>query len=366
MFKRMLATMVALSALSGAAAAQTPAAPPQPADGQAPCALPDVAVSAELDPISGSNLVTVPVAINGKTKNFLLAVGTNATSVSQATAYDLKLTEGLKRTEALQSGFASQSEATANRDFNVGGTMSVTMVDVRNSRGVDGRPRVNIASFSIGGATGKNLALAVATDGEIAKSAPYDGILTGDFFKQYDLELDFTAMKLRYLTANKCSDPHQVVFWPHKEVAIIPMNMGDGKIEVQVAIGGHEINAALDTASPRTIMRRDVAENTVGLKAGSPQMPPAGDLKDGDGMQIYTATFPQITFAGGVTALNVPALIQVNGMTHNLHREAILGSRAQFKAEPRIPALTLGMDVLRQLHLYVVYGQNSIYMTDAE
>jgi len=40
-------------------------------------------------------------------------------------------------------------------------------------------------------------------------------------------------------------------------------------------------------------------------------------------------------------------------------------SRAQFKADPRIPALTLGMDVLRQLHIYVVYNQKSIYMTAA-
>ena len=113
-------------------------------------------------------------------------------------------------------------------------------------------------------------------------------------------------------------------------------------------------------------MRRDVAENTVGLKAGSPQMPPMDDLRDGHDMQIYTATFPQITFAGGVTAFNVPALIQTNGMTHNLHREATLESRAKFKADPRIAALTLGMDVLSQLHLYIVYGKDSIYMTAAK
>jgi hypothetical protein len=252
------------------------------------------------------------------------------------------------------------------RDFNAGGTAQISMVDARNDRGQGGRARVNIPSFTIGGATGKNLAFNIATDAEIPKSAPYDGILTGDFFKKYDVELDFTAMKINYLSPNTCSDPHRVVFWPHKDVAIIPMDMVDGKIEVQVDIAGHKINAIIDTGSPRTIMRRDIAENTVGLKADSPQMPPAGDMRDGDDMQIYTATFPQITFAGGVTAFNVPALIQVNGMTHNLHKEATLGSRAQFKAEPRIAALTLGMDVLRQLHLYVVYGQNSIYMTAAQ
>ena len=366
MTKNLFGTLVALLALSGTTAAQTNAPAAPPADAEASCALPDVAVTAELDPIAGSRLVTVPVAINGKPKNFLLSVGTNSSTVSPATVSELKLIEGVKRTETFQSGPAFQSEMVSNRDPLVGATSQFTMVDVKGAHAEENsRPHVNIPAFTIGGATGKNLTFAVATEAEIAKGAPYDGILTGAFFKQYDIELDFTAMKLRYLTANKCSDPHQVVFWPHKEVAIIPMDVMDGKIEVQVDIGGHKINAILDTASPRTIMRRDIAENTVGLKAGTPQMVAIDGMKDGNGMQIYTATFPQITFAGGVTALNVPALIQVNGMTHNLHKEAVLGSRAQFKADPRIPALTLGMDVLRQLHLYVVYGQNNIYMTAA-
>jgi hypothetical protein len=144
------------------------------------------------------------------------------------------------------------------------------------------------------------------------------------------------------------------------------MNMADGKIQVQVDIAGHKINAVLDTAAPRSVMRRDIAESTMGVGAGSPKMPPVDGLTDGRDMQVYTTTFPQITFAGGVTALNVPALIQSNSMTHNTHREPMLGFKATFKADPRIPALTLGMDVLRQLHLYVVYGQNNIYMTAAE
>jgi len=365
MNKKRLSSFIAAMAITGSAAAQTPAAPPPSAE--AACALPDVAVTTELDPIQGSNLVTVPVEINGKPKNFLLSVGTNASTVSPATVSELKLIEGIKRTETFQSGPTSQTEMISNRDPLVGATSQFTMVDVKGTHVEENnRPHVNIPTFTIGGATGRNLTFAVASDPEITKSAPYDGILTGNFFKQYDVELDFTAMKLRYLTANKCTDPHQVVFWPHKEVAIIPMDMADGKIEVQVDIGGHKINAVLDTASPRTIMRRDIAENTLGLKAGSPQMPPVDGMRDGNDMQIYTATFPQIIFAGGVTALNVPALIQVNGMTHNIHKEAVLGSRAQFKADPRIPALTLGMDVLRQLHLYIVYGQNSIFMTAAE
>jgi hypothetical protein len=45
----------------------------------------------------------------------------------------------------------------------------------------------------------------------------------------------------------------------------------------------------------------------------------------------------------------------------------VLGSRATFMADPRqrIPGLTLGMDVLHQLHLYVVQGQQTLYVTAA-
>ncbi len=363
MFKHSSAVFAAVVSLNTAAAAQ---AEPT-ASTQKTCTLPAIAASVDLKGIPGSDAVTVPVEINGKPKQFLLAVGANVSEVSQATVNELKLVEGFKRTETFQSGPATWSGDTSLRNELTGSTIQSTFVDVKGVHAAeDGRAHIIIPSFTIGGATGKNLSFAVANDSEIGKAAPYDGLMTGSFFKQYDVELDFAGMKLNYLTPNACTDPHQVVFWKHKEVAIIPMTMSDGKIEVQVAIGGHQIDAVLDTSSARTIMRRDVAENTLGLKANSPQMLPAGDMKDGSDMQIYTASFPQITFAGGVTAFNVPALIQVNGMTHNLHKEAVLGSRAQFKADPRIPALTLGMDVLRQLHLYIVYGQNNIYMTAAE
>lgn len=360
MFRQALGAIIALPGLSVAAMAQT--APP-PA---APCALPAIAASVELDPVVGSNLVTVPVEINGQPKQFLLAVGTGPTLISQAVVRDLKLTDDNKLTEVFQADRTTYPDTTETRDFTVNSTVQVSMVDARNSRATDGKARVKIASFTIGGAVGKNLSFAVATDTDIENSAPYDGILTGDFFKHYDVELDFARMKLTYLTPNTCSDPHQVAFWPHKDVAIIPMDLASGKIQVQVEIAGHKIDAILDTSSARTIMRRDVAESTVGLEAGSSKMPPVAGLRDGKDMQVYTATFPQIAFAGGVTAFNVPALIQVNSMTHNMHKEPMLGSRAQFKADPRIPALTLGMDVLRQLHIYVVYGQNNIYMTAAD
>ncbi|MGZ5928146.1 MAG: aspartyl protease family protein [Rhizomicrobium sp.] len=362
MVKQIFAALIALLGLSATAAAQTNT--PAPAQ---PCALPSVADSVALNPVPGSDLVTVPVEINGKPKQFLLNIGTNASEVSQAMVDELHLTEGLKRTETFQSGPADQSEANTNRIMTVGATVQATLVDVKGAHNVDdGRSRVNIPSFTIGNATGKNLQFVVANDREIGKSAPYDGLMTGSFFKNYDIELDFYGNKLNYLTPTSCADPHQVVFWPHTEVAIIPTNMADGKIEVQVNVNGQLINAILDTSSPQTVMRRDIAELKLGLKANTPTMMPDGDLEDGRGLQVYKAFFKQITFAGGVTAINVPVQIRSNSMIHNVGREPTLGSRAQFNAEPRIPELTLGMDVLHQLHLYVVPAQGNMYVTAAQ
>jgi hypothetical protein len=366
MFKHTLSAFIALLTLNAAATAQTAA--PAAQTGDAPtCALPAVADTVALQQLPGSDLVTVPVEINGKSKQFLLDIGSNASEVSEAAVNELHLTEGLKRTETFQSGPADQSDGNTNRIMTVGATVQATLVDVKGAHNVDdGKARVNIPSFTIGNATGKNLQFVVANDKEIGKSAPYDGLMTGSFFKNYDIELDFYGNKLNYLTPTSCADPHQVVFWPHTEVAIIPTTMADGKIQVQVNVNGQVINAVLDTSSPQTIMRRDIAELKLGLKANTPTMMPDGDLEDGRGMQVYKAFFKQISFAGGVTAINVPVQVRSNSMIHNLNRQPTLGSRAQFNADPRIPELTLGMDVLHQLHLYIVYNQDNIYVTAAE
>src|ERR1700759_3277887 len=94
----------------GTALAQTNTAPPAAAD-TAKCALPAIAASAELNQVSGSQLVTVPVEIDGKPKQFLLAVSANASEVSQAAVKELKLVEGLKRTETFFNGTAQRLRA---------------------------------------------------------------------------------------------------------------------------------------------------------------------------------------------------------------------------------------------------------------
>lgn len=64
----------------------------------------------------------------------------------------------------------------------------------------------------------------------------------------------------------------------------------------------------------------------------------------------------------------MPALIQVNSMVRKARRAATTGSRLQAADDPGdpVPELTLGMDVLHQLHLFIVFGQNKLYVTSAQ
>jgi hypothetical protein len=343
---KLFAALVMLFGFPAAAAAES-------------CTLPAVADQVDLNHIPGSDLMTVPVEINGKPKQFLLDIGTNPTEISEAAAEELALPENRKQVETLEHGGGDITGRS-------GSGLSVAVVDVRHSTGRDGtRGRVAVDSFTIGNATTRHVQFPVAYDKEMGKSKPYDGLMTGDFFKQYDAEVDFAGKQINYLTPTKCTDPDKLVFWSHTAVAAIPMTLLDGKIHTQVSILGHVIDAVVDTSAARTVMRRDVAEVVLGYKPDTPDMMPAADLKDAMGQQVYGHTFSLVSFAGGVAAQNVPALIQTTGMMRDPLMDPVLGSRAQ-SSDPRIPDLTLGMDVLHQLHLYVVFGQKKLYVTASQ
>ena len=351
MRNEILAAFIGLVGLNSVTAAQ--AQTPAPT-----CATPKVAGQVvDLGTVPGSDLMTVPVEINNTPKQFLLDVNTTPDAVSQAAVVALHLPEVDQ---------ATQSNAFA--DLNTASQFRAAVVDVKSGgTAMNYQARVRVASFTIAGANVQNLQFLVANDRDMGKSEPYDGVLTGSLFPQYDINFDFGGKHLSFLDPTTCTDPNQVAYWPHAAVAVIPMTIKNSRIVVPVTINGHSLDAVIDTGLPRTVMRRDIAEKLFGIKVDTPDTPVDGDAEDGMGQQIYRHVFPQISF-GGVTANNVPARIQTNSMIHPIHREPTLGSRAQFASTPadRIPDLALGMDMLHQLHLYAAFGQNQLYVTPEE
>jgi hypothetical protein len=352
MLKRAIIGFIAFSGLTNGAMAQ-------PSTTQVACTLPKIADTAPLDQLSGTDLMVVPVTLNGSTERFLLDLGMNKpTAISPELMAKLSIPEKSKTEAPYFVGFGTFPGQLLYSD-------APNMDPTSGINSLAQVTRVRVSSFGIGKAMGQHLTFEVTKRGEIGRSAPYDGLLTGNFFRQYDVELDFAGKQMTWLTPTNCTDPNQVVFWPHTDVAVIPVTLADdGRLQMKAMIQGHVINAEIDTSSPHTVMRRDIAELYVGLKAGAADMAPLGDLKDGLGMQIYVHTFPQIIFAGGgVTASNVPVLIQNNSLVPAIYRGPVLG-RARLSGS-RIPDLAIGMDVLSQLHMYVVLGEGKIYVTSA-
>jgi hypothetical protein len=375
MFKHTSAALIAVLGLTRTAAAQAPAteAPPQAQGSQTgqTCSLPEIVDQVPLEQVSGSDLMTVPVVVNGTTKQFLLDIGlTKPTSVSPELMAKLGLPEASRFGGAVGNvggagtGMAGGASFTSSQLTGAGG-MGTPYHDVGTGMGswVE-NTQVRISSLGIGNATGHHLQMSLTQKGEIGQSAPYAGYLTGDFFRKYDVELDFAGKRVTWLTPSTCTDPNQAVFWAHSEVAVVPVSVAkDGRYQMQASVGGHIIYAEFDTSSPNTLMRRDIAEQDVGLTAGK-NMVALGDLKDGMGMQIYVSNFPEIIFAGGrVTAENVPVLIQDYSKIPALSRRMDLLTRAP--VAERIPDLVIGMDVLQHLHMYVVPGLARVYVTQA-
>ena len=130
MCKKIFAAFVMLLGFHAAAAAQS-------------CSLPALADTVELKPLPGSDLVTVPVAINGKPKQFLLALSANPDEISAAIVSELALPQVDQR-KALNA--MSEQNSTFQFDapvFDVRGTSTV-----RNYQS-----RVLVAAFTMGGAT---------------------------------------------------------------------------------------------------------------------------------------------------------------------------------------------------------------------
>jgi len=301
------------------------------------CAAPEFLNTMVMEPVAGSDLMTVLLTVNGKPKKFLLSTSETFTLVSQAMVRDLGLPE--------------TSYMAGARELNVRGSHSAD----------DARTRVRIAELGLGTQKGSGFQFLVSDDRELGNTKPYDGILSNDLFSNVDLDMDFGAKRLNYFGPNHCAG--NVVYWSQRPVAVIPITLTGGKINVPVAIDGKKIDAVIDTGAAHTSMRRDIAELTFDLKADTPQMMAAGDLRDGHGAAVYSHAF-QLLSLEGVDVKNPTILIQTNALARNRDSGLTLGSRAQ-STEPRPPDLTIGMDLLHQLHVYVASGEKKLYVTAA-
>jgi predicted aspartyl protease len=263
------------------------------------------------------------------------------------------------------------------------GALGLHMIDGANielldSLGNASKKYVGLDEFTIGRLRSNRVQFMVApgSDGE----RDVAGSLSGDVMSLYDMELDFTAAKLNFFSRTHC--PGKVIYWPHQDVAQVPISLQrppDNKawtgsteysdrgahIWVPVLLDGKPFHAMLDTGSSRSTMSAKAAKFLLGVSEDSPGSTPLGSV-DGDPKHTaFVHTFSTLTF-DGVTVTNPHFAVTPDLFgSKNPNNSGRSDTRLSHVDDYISIDLTIGMDVLRKLHLYVAFGERNLYITPA-
>jgi predicted aspartyl protease len=248
--------------------------------------------------------VFVPLEISGHSENMLLQTGLIVSSLSAAKATELGLT---------------LSNLPLREYLFIGGTR------VRQYASMDS---LQFDHFKLASAT-----LVIMADGRLPPEEA--GVIGADVLRDYDLEFDFANGKFKVYPRGRCGGTG--AFDPLHEA---PLDItGRGQITAEVQLDGKTAKALLDTGMLRSVMGLRTAQKLFGWNDNF-----AGLKSVAGNSRLSTYTFKSIAF-NAVSIANPEIVIQ---------------SKAD-----EWPDLILGMDVLRQLHIYIDYSSEKLIVAPA-
>jgi hypothetical protein len=233
----------------------------------------------------------------------------------------------------------------------VGDGIGANAIAIYNAKGTMFHSWAEAETFTLGSMRTDHLQF-VVTDFPNPGSG---GILSAGFFQKYDIDLNFAAHRFNMFAPDHCEG--QVLYWRAPAVAKLPFRFRNGQITVRVTVDGREMDAVIDTGLPRSELQFDDADSFFYLSANSP-----GVMREGNGLYAYN--FGGLAFGSGVEIYN-PHLV----LTHSaLARGANSGPQTgtllrNFSQTSTQPALTIGTDLLKLLHLYIAFNERMIYVT---
>jgi predicted aspartyl protease len=264
----------------------------------------------------------VPVTIEGKSETMMVDTGGVYTMVTDATIKDLDL-----RIEPIDPGLY----------YSVQTGQTISKKAVAHNLAV-GRIKLARPEF-----------LVLPTARVDSTTA---GILAPDILRRFDIEFDFANGKLYAFSQDHC--PGKVVYWA-ADYAVLPFKMSDVAADepseagfhiiTNAVLDGKDVRILIDTGSDLSYMTVTDAHRLFGLDtAGLKRLDNGKDPGDAS----YTYPFKTLDLQG--IAVQNPKIILMPDK---------LG-------DPDQPELTIGMSILRKLHLYVAYGEKKLYVTAAD
>lgn len=276
-----------------------------------PCRLIRVAsVEMSVDP---SGRADVPLSISGRTFNLLIDTGGVDSMLSTKTVESLGLVKApLQYAYVVMFGGLKIDHNTIAHDIDFGGLKAAQMPFL-----------VTPAPFPEG----------------------VSGMLSNDVLRAYDDEFDFANARFNLFLQDHCQA--NLAYWTKDDHAEIPFRLTEiGHIEFPVELDGQSIHALLDTGAYRSTLQLEQAQSLFGFKDDDPGLKTVARPPHGN---VSKYPFKVLKF-GGVEVSNP---------------DVLLFPRRAIALPGNNPALVLGMDVLRQLHLYIAYKEKKLYVTAA-
>jgi predicted aspartyl protease len=295
---------------------------PTPAFAQ-DCALKQLtSVDLKYDPSGGP---LIPVTINGQPEAMLIDTGGYESTVTEQTVDSFHLSEvGLPRPfwlELADGKFMSRAAW--------------------------------LSELTIGPMRAKDWRFAVIPRAE-AGSNNWAGTISPDILANYDVEFDFGAGKFSLLSQDHC--PGQVVYWTKGAYASIPIEVSarDYHIRLTAMLDGKPVNVLIDTGTSTSAMNFSTARELFGIAPDDPALvrlwcPACAADSPLNGTVRYP--FKTLSFGG----------VNVQNPRINLYPDTLKGLGNGYQNQ-----LLIGMTILRELHLYIAYGEKKLYVTGAD
>jgi len=292
------------------------------------CAPPKLLATVQMqDAEPESNIRTVPVTLNGVTRHMVLDTGGAITQLSRDTIADLNL----------------PTRASGAAVYDMNGRVS--------------RHFAMVKEFHFGDLHRSDAALMVWPE----PTRPYAGELAQDMLQPYNVDVDFATGLLKMYAKGHCPGP---IGWTPATRA--DMHNKGWHLHIPVTLDGHAYDAIFDTGSRHTIMRLPTARRDFGLAPDSPGMEPYRAINGDPFLNGSLHKFSKLTF-GGMTVDSLEVLIVPDVMNRHADRSKMADNPVyHHNANLILPELSLGMDVLKHLHLYLAFGEQTLYVAPAE
>jgi predicted aspartyl protease len=176
-----------------------------------------------------------------------------------------------------------------------------------------------------------------------AGASEQEGVLALDDLSRFDVDFDFASDTLKLFSPDHCVG--HVQYWdgpPAEMISMTPRSEKAGTFGLFVTVDGQQVDAAIDTAATSD-MKESVAIEKFGLKPGDAETP--ASAKPESGAKTYSHTFK---------------LLQIGNIVFKDFRVRIVPDSAR---GPGWPELGLGMNVLRDLHVYAAVKERSLYIS---